>query len=375
MGVKANAPESWNAIRPGSLSSLPRRTYRFRALGMGLATLPLAAVLTEQGAHWLSWAWVAFTGLVWPHLAYLLAIRSRDPFKAELRNFVVDSMFAGSWVPLMHFNLLPSAVLLTVVTADKVNSGIRGLWLRSLPGTVVAALAVGLLTGFQFSPQTSMTVMLASLPILIIHTLAVSLSTYKLVRRVQRQNLQLQEFSRTDTLTGLGSRHHWEAQADALLQKHHAHGAAASLMLIDIDRFKEVNDRYGHAVGDDVLREIADLTRRHVAAEGHGRLGGDEFVVVMSLDLDAAMAAAERVRTAVEQLSFPRVPGLRCSLSIGLARAPDGNLGLREWIEAADRALYRAKNAGRNRSCAGDSSASAQSAEVETARISDCRHR
>ncbi len=141
MGLTTPASASADSIRPGSLSSLPRRTYRFRTLGMGLAMLPLAAVLMERDAHWVNWAWVVFTGVLWPHLAYLHAIRSRDPFKAELRNFVIDSMIAGSWVPLMHFNVLPSAVLLTVVTADKVNSGVRGLWLRSLPGLIAVRSA------------------------------------------------------------------------------------------------------------------------------------------------------------------------------------------------------------------------------------------
>ena len=100
-------------------------------------------------------------------------------------------------------------------------------------------------------------------------------------------------------------------------------------MLIDVDRFKTVNDRYGHGVGDDVLRDVAALLRaglsEHAAA---GRLGGDEFVVA---------------------LRFERVPTLRVSLSIGLADAPAAGLDLREWLEAADRGLYRAKEAGRNR--------------------------
>ena len=107
----------------------------------------------------------------------LLATRSRDPFRAELRNFVVDSLIAGSWVPLLHFNALPSAILLTVATADKINSGIRRLWLHALPGMLVALVAAAVLTGFAFQPATSMPVLLACLPILIIHTLAVSASS------------------------------------------------------------------------------------------------------------------------------------------------------------------------------------------------------
>ena len=335
--------------RPRSLHSLPRRTYPFRVLGMGLAFLPLAVVLWERHAHWLPWAWIVFCGLLWPHLAYLIARRSDRPLDAELRNFVLDSVMAGSWVPLMHFNVLPSAVLLAVVSADKFNTGVRGLWLRALPGTLAGAAVATLLTGGAFQPHSSMAVVLASLPILIIHTLAVSLGSYQLVRRVQRQNLQLEAVSRTDALTGLSNRRYWEEQAQAMLARQEGAQPAASLLLIDVDRFKGINDRHGHAVGDDVLRAIAEVLRTEVPDGGHcGRLGGDEFVVALPLAPAAAAAVAERLRDAVQQLAFPRQPGLCCSLSIGIAPAPEGVLELREWIEAADAALYRAKHAGRN---------------------------
>src|SRR6478735_10652825 len=73
------------------LQSLPKRTYSLRVLGMGLASLPLFAVMHELQSPWPAWAWAALTTLAWPHLAYVLARRSRDPFRAELRNFVIDS--------------------------------------------------------------------------------------------------------------------------------------------------------------------------------------------------------------------------------------------------------------------------------------------
>ena len=343
-------------LRRGDLRSLPRRTYRFRVLGMGLAGLAFGSVLYENHAPWSSWAWLVFSCLLWPHLAYAIAVRSKDPLLAELRNFMVDSMFAGSWVPLMQFNVLPSVVLITVVTADKINSGIRDLWLRSLPGLAAALLGVGLLTGFALKPQTSMLVLLACLPMLVVHTMAVALGSYKLVRRVQRQNHHLEALSRVDALTGLDSRRHWESQAEALLHRHHGDGHDASLMLVDVDRFKDINDRYGHSAGDDVLRGIAELIRRGMWADSHaGRLGGDEFAVALSVDMGEAASSAEHIRAAVERLDFPRYPGLRCSISIGLAPAPDdAQLGLREWLEAADRALYGAKHAGRNRTVGRD---------------------
>jgi diguanylate cyclase len=332
------------------LTRLPWRTYRLRMLGMGLAALPMSAVLVELGSPWPAWTWAVITCFIWPHLAFLLASRSRDPFRAELRNFMFDSFLAGSWVPLMHFNLLPSAVLLTVATADKINSGVRGLWLRSLPGLALAIIVSGMFTGFAVQYPSSTLVILACLPIMVIHTLTVSASTYRLVRKLQRQNLELDQLSRFDALTGLESRGAWQAHAEAVLEQHQQQGAPATLLLLDLDYLKDVNDRHGHIAGDDVLRGIAGRIRQHLGDAGHaGRIGGDEFAVLLHLGPTGARAFAESLRAAIQSLDFPGFPGLRCSVSLGLAAPPDAGLGLREWMEAADRALYRAKESGRNR--------------------------
>ena len=351
MTLKAYAPAmSTHPERLRHLRSLPKRTYPFRLLGMGLAGLPLIAVMRELDSPPWAWAWVLFSCFLWPHLAYFIARRARDPFKAELRNFMFDSMLAGSWVPLMHFNLLPSVVLVTVVMADKVSIGVRGLWLRSLPGMVGAVGLGAAVTGFAVDYATSTTVLLACLPILVIHTLAVSWGSYRLVRRVQKQNLQVAELSRRDVLTGLDSRRYWQEQSEALLREHQTRGQPATLLFVDVDHFKPINDRYGHAAGDDVLRAIAE--RLQTTLKGSttaGRLGGDEFAVVLPLGLEEAAAAAERLRVSVEALRFTDQPDLRCSLSVGIAAAPAPGHGLREWMEAADRELYRAKQGGRNR--------------------------
>lgn len=333
------------------LARLPWRTYRLRALGMALAALPVGAVLHELGSGWPAWAWLVFACFVWPHLAFALATRSRDPFRAELRNFMFDSMLAGSWVPVMHFNLLPSVVLVTVVTADKINSGIRGLWLRSLPVLVLALLVTGWLTGYATSIPSSTLVILACLPIMIIHTLSVSLSAYRLVRRVQTQNLALEAVTQRDELTGLDSRKHWTERAAQRLDQRQAGGPPVTLLLLDIDHFKSINDRFGHTAGDDTLRLMAGQIRSHLGNQGFaGRLGGDEFAIVLDMGHSAAEAFAESLRAAIDTLSLPASPGLGCTVSLGLADPPDAGLGLREWIEAADRALYEAKRGGRNQS-------------------------
>lgn len=317
---------------------------------MGFGGLPVAVVLVEIGAEWPSWAWLAFCCLLWPHLAYLRARAHADPLRAELGNFVFDSALAGSLVPIMHFNVLPSAMLLTVVTADKINTGVRGLWLRSLPGMLLAILAGGLLVQFAFHPVTSMAVLWASLPLVIIHTLMVSVSSYTLVRKVQKKNLQLEKLSQVDALTGLSARRHFESQAAGLLARQASEGIDAVLMLVDVDRFKSINDSFGHAVGDDVLRGIAERLREGAPAGAFtGRLGGDEFALAMPGSIEAAAAVAESIRKSVEVFALASAPGLHCSISIGMARIPAPGAELRLWMESADQALYRAKRSGRNR--------------------------
>ncbi|HBD18790.1 MAG TPA: diguanylate cyclase AdrA, partial [Arenimonas sp.] len=93
-----------------------------------------------------------------------------------------------------------------------------------------------------------------------------------------------------------------------------------------------------------------------------GRLGGDEFAIALPATQAEAEVVAERLRESVQAFSLPQAPGLRCSVSIGLAQARDDDLGLREWIESADKALYRAKHGGRNRTATQSAGALAQTA-------------
>ena len=324
------------------------RTYRLRTLGMGLGVLPVAVVLHELHASRPAWAWMVACGLLWPHLAFLKAHNSRAPSTSELHNFVIDSALVGTLLPMMHFNLLPSALLLAVTTADKLNTGIRGLWWRSLIGVIVAlAIATGIF-GLHFDIHTSTPVLLASLPLMMIHTLAVSASSYQLIRKVQKNNQALDELRRRDSLTGLQSRSHWQDMAGMQLQRHAA-GHASTLLLIDVDNFKQINDTFGHACGDDLLRGIAQTMLSHLPPDSHaGRLGGDEFAVVLPLPATAAQDIAERIRASVEVLHFPADAKMSGSVSIGLAEPPHHHT-LRAWMELTDRALYQAKAHGRNR--------------------------
>src|SRR5690606_5278449 len=126
---------------------------------------------------------------------------------------------------------------------------------------------------------------------------------------------RLDELTRHDGLTGLLSRGYWQEQTSALM----ASRVPASLVLVDVDLFKSINDQHGHAIGDDVLRGIADAIHAAVPEGSHaGRLGGDEFAVAVPLGLAATLDVAETIRARVHALRLGDA-AVRCSVSIGIA--------------------------------------------------------
>lgn len=170
-----------------------------------------------------------------------------------------------------------------------------------------------------------------------------------------RENYHLSlSLALTDELTGLYNRRFLFAHLDQLCERVAHGGPGAAVLLFDLDHFKEINDTYGHAAGDEVLRQLAARVLRLVRdVDLVARLGGDEFVVVMAeTPLSEALAIAERLRLAVANEPFAvkasRDP-LRLTISIGVASAAAGHNTSDALLAGADDCLYRAKNAGRNR--------------------------
>ena len=169
---------------------------------------------------------------------------------------------------------------------------------------------------------------------------------------LQEANAELERLGRTDGLTGLENRRSWEQRLRAEYKRDARSGQPCSLVMFDIDHFKQVNDSYGHQVGDEVIRRIAD-TLRAVARDSDiaGRYGGEEFAVILpDTDADGALRFAERLRTAVAALDIEHEDGvLHCSVSLGVALLEPTVAGPEQWLERADQALYRSKHDGRNR--------------------------
>jgi diguanylate cyclase (GGDEF)-like protein/PAS domain S-box-containing protein len=157
-----------------------------------------------------------------------------------------------------------------------------------------------------------------------------------------------------DALTGLPNRHYFWTRLQGALRRASIEHVETSLCLFDIDHFKEINDRFGHNAGDEVLEEVGNIVRAELRSNDiPGRLGGDEFCFALpGTDENEAARVAERVRARLSTLAFGMNAGVTFSVTatFGVSQSQH-NMDAKHLMEAADRALYRAKSSGRNRVC------------------------
>jgi len=170
--------------------------------------------------------------------------------------------------------------------------------------------------------------------------------------KFQDANEELKVVAATDPLTGCANRRGLEARGRAEVARSKRGGAPLSFVTVDIDYFKQINDRHGHAVGDEVLMAFVDLARKALRpSDLLGRLGGEEFALLLpDTPLEGAVVVAERLRELTESESFS-VSGthIRLTVSLGVAQYSADGDSYESLMEAADRRMYRAKEAGRNR--------------------------
>jgi len=323
-----------------------------RALGLGLGVLPIASVLYEQQAPIYAWVALFINGYIWPHAAYLVARRSRHPARTEFRNLIADSALGGMWIAVMQFNLLPSALLAVMLSVDKIGVAGWRFLARTAAAQVLACAATSAMLGFPVQLHTTMFNIAASLPFLFAYPMAISTAAYALGRKVLDQNHQLQYLNRIDALTGLFNRRYWEEAAERELARYLRTRRPAVVMMIDVDDFKQVNDRYGHVVGDTLLCGVAEVLKTSLREiDVPARYGGDEFCVLLAeTSTDGAREVAERLRVMVEAVRCEQAPDVRCTISIGMAEANRLLVNVQDWVNLADGAMYQAKRKGRNRS-------------------------
>jgi len=190
-----------------------------------------------------------------------------------------------------------------------------------------------------------------------------SLRTKALQDELRMKNKQLEDLldrvnymAITDALTGLYNRRRFHDVLSGEFERAKRYSTPFSLLMLDIDYFKKINDTFGHNAGDSVLKEVSEIIMKSIREiDTAARYGGEEFMVILpSTDRINAKVAAERMRNAIEQFSFSGVSS-RITVSIGIAGMPDDKVDNEDkLIRCSDFALYRAKQLGRNRSVAAE---------------------
>ena len=170
-----------------------------------------------------------------------------------------------------------------------------------------------------------------------------------LLARVKLLHEQMKLMAYTDPLTNIFNRLHFSNFLDAEIDRVKRYGGTFSLIFFDLDRFKEINDEYGHLIGDEVLKEVTEVVQSaNRRADIFARYGGEEFIILTpATDIAGARIHAERLRNDVENHRFREIAGITCSFGIAEFN-PDAD-DVASLFKRADIALYNAKKFGRNR--------------------------
>ena len=173
---------------------------------------------------------------------------------------------------------------------------------------------------------------------------------YVFATRMNEQHQHLAFLAERDPLTGIGNRRALNASLEDVIVRQHTKPVTASLVVLDLDHFKDVNDTYGHTIGDKILVRVTELVNTKIrVTDDLYRYGGEEFVVIaMGAPREAANKLAEQLRVEVEASDL--LPERPVTISLGVAELKQGE-SYDNWLHRADSALYQAKRAGRNRVC------------------------
>ncbi|GIZ53501.1 hypothetical protein NCCP691_35150 [Noviherbaspirillum aridicola] len=346
---------------------------RNRSLCSLLLLATIGAHLFDKGAGPVVWALASVQYLIYPQLLYLVARGSTRPREAEIRNLLLDGFCGGLWAAGLGFPVWITFILLVTVTINvTVFRGRRGFW-QAAAAMSAGAVPAWLAFGARFSPETGWPATLLAILTVGVYVMIVAENAYaralglqearaqlrerelalkRQLEEISGLQAQLREQANRDPLTGLYNRRYFDASFERELARCQREGLPLSLVMIDVDHFKQINDRHGHPVGDEVLKALSELLQQQVRASDIAcRYGGEEFLVLLpSAPPEVASARVDEWRRAFAACSVAAGDGkVHATLSAGVAGFPAHALTSNELLRRADAALYRAKTAGRNR--------------------------
>ena len=397
MRCAKGASEDDESRNPNQIMSDTARTYRrvvdvryrIRMLAFALACVPIGLHIWPRGYGLAIWALFVVQFLIYPHLLYWRSRTSSDPKRSEAGNVILDSVALGAWVAGLGFPLWISVGLfLTILLNHAMTGGLPGmlLGLLAFAGGALASTAV---IAFHVSTDTDGLVTLFSIVALAAYLSLIGIESFRYARQLHevqstldRQKMTLEEANTAlhkqiekiddlqeklreqanrDSLTGLFNRRYLEGTLERERARCRREGAPLTMLMIDVDHFKMVNDDYGHQAGDEVLRVMGKLLLENARTEDIVcRYGGEEFLLVLpKMPLDVGLGRAAQLLKIFQEMtvSYGEMR-IRTTVSIGVATTPQHADSAEALLKCADKALYQAKARGRNRVVAYDDAVS-----------------
>jgi diguanylate cyclase (GGDEF)-like protein len=246
-----------------------------------------------------------------------------------------------------YYFLVPTGALLLFELKDRS--------LKFLLSIIAASLYLYCENTLNESPLISLSESVKHLlyqSVFLVNMLSVTLVLTLFSKQIEKHQLELVIQASTDMLTGLNNRRYFFKQGERLLEQHNKKHQILNLLLLDLDYFKNINDQYGHSVGDSCLVAVSDLLKNSSPTDHFCyRIGGEEFVILSAnSDYNIVVKLAENIRKKIEALIVIGENGdkIGCTVSIGISYNQNKTDTLKQILKRADLALYKAKNAGRN---------------------------
>lgn len=317
--------------------------------------------------------WAAVIGLTMFALGTCLQLTGILAFKRQavpwkiLILFIVMTICQATWFSVINPDTRMRAIVNSLLFFSIFTLCARELLVKVEPsqklaywftGASFAALAILMLTRavvLLLSPNAEIglhvNTTINTVPFVIASLLEFSVAFGLLLMLNHRLIADVYQMASRDVLTGVMNRRRIEEEALRLMARCIRSNESLSIMIIDIDFFKSINDRYGHPVGDRVLRALADIAQKSIRADDYfARFGGEEFCMLLTATSESeAFELAERLRLAIEAFTLIlEYEFIKVTVSIGVADSNEIGLVFEDLVTAADRALYRAKQQGRN---------------------------
>ena len=215
------------------------------------------------------------------------------------------------------------------------------------------ATAFNLLVMVLLIPALVQEISRLELVIILVTLILNNVFAYVFAARMSEHRQHLSFLAERDPLTGIGNRRALNARLEGFVLRQQTKIIAASILVLDLDHFKDINDTHGHGKGDQILVQVTEIVSANIrVTDDLYRLGGEEFVVIaMGASRDAGTKLAEQLRGSIEASKL--LSDRRVTISLGVAEFKEGE-SHQNWLDRADAALYEAKRAGRNRVCLAD---------------------